>query len=68
MMLSAAAVTENATRNAMIAQVRNYASSNKDNLVFGGYYNPLKGSIVDQSGSFSGRGLNSYVPLFHYYT
>lgn len=66
MMFSAAAVTNNATRNVMIAQVRGYASSSLYNQVFGDYYNPLVGSIIDQSGSFSGHGSNSYAPKLNF--
>lgn len=62
-MLSAATVTNNATRNAMIAQVHGYASSNNNNTVFGGYYNPVQGSVVIESGTFSGHGDNSYVQI-----
>lgn len=61
MMLSAAAVTDNVTRNAMIAQVRGYASSNSNDSVFSGYYNPLQGASINRPGAFSGHGINSYV-------
>lgn len=61
MMFSSAIVTNNATRNTMIAQVRSYASSSLDNEVFCGYYNPVQGEPIYQLGSFSGHALNSYV-------
>lgn len=63
MMLSAATVTNNATRNAMIGQVHNYASSNFNNTPFGGYYNPTQGSITNENIGYNGHGINSYVSM-----
>lgn len=63
MMLSAASITNNATRIAMIAQVHGYASSSMNDTVFSGYYNPTssQGSVIVENGTFSGGGDNSYV-------
>lgn len=64
MMLSAASVTNNATRNAMIAQVHGYASSGNNDTAFSGYYNPIQGAVIGEDDTFSGDGGNSYVSTF----
>lgn len=65
MMLSAASITNNATRSAMIAQVHGYASSGMNDTVFSGYYNPSQGSVIVENGTFSGGGDNSYFAQFY---
>ena len=59
MMLSAATVTNNATRNSMIGQVRGYASSSFNSTPLGGYYNPIQGFITNENIAMDGHGVNS---------
>lgn len=63
MMLSAATVTNKATRNAMIAQVYGYASSSFNSTPLGGYYNLAQGSITNEDISYNEHGINSYVVM-----
>lgn len=60
-MFSAATILDNATRNVMIGQVHSYASSSFNNTPFGGYYNPVQGSITNENIAYGGYGINSYV-------
>lgn len=54
MMLSAATVTNDATRNYMISQIHNYASSNQNNTQFPAIFNPSTGEPITQA-----AGVNS---------
>ena len=58
MMLSAATVTNDVTRDVLIGQVHTYAASNINNTVFSAYYDPTSG-IVDDVVLYSGSGVNS---------
>lgn len=56
MMLSAATVNDNSTRNFMIGQVHQYCASNQNNMPFGAYYNPSSGVV--NGPNFAGNNAN----------
>ena len=58
MMLSAATVTDDITRDVLIGQVHTYAASSINSKVFSAYYDPTTG-IVDDVVLYSGSGVNS---------
>lgn len=54
MMLSAATVVDSFTRDLLIGQVHAYAASNMNNTVFGAYYDPTLGSVVNAGNNAAG--------------
>ena len=66
MMFSAATVTNSATRDYMISQIRSYASSSQNNTQFPTVFNPQTGEPVSPSAGINNPsvgGIFSFLAL-----